>query len=90
MKLKKYPDKTIKQILAVYDEMILQILDYHYFNFDDYNKKDIQECLEKILLNLEYKPETQKLYMDLYDSESVDVFRLSFEIQKKINRGEIG
>lgn len=90
MKLKKYPKETIKQVLAVYDEMILQILDYHYFNFDDYNKEDIQECLEKILLNLEYKPETQKLYMDLYDSESVDVFRLSFEIQKKINRGEIG
>ena len=62
----------------------------HYFNFDDYNKEDIQECLEKILLDLEYKPETDNLYMDLYDSESVDVFRLSFEIQKKINRGEIG
>ncbi|WP_042708035.1 hypothetical protein [Methanobrevibacter wolinii] len=90
MKLKEYPEETIKQVLAVYDEMILQILDYHYFNFDDYNKEDIQDCLEKILLNLEYKPETQNLYMDLYDSESVDVFRLSFEIQKKINRGEIG
>lgn len=90
MKLKEYPKETIKQVLAVYDEMILQILDYHYFNFDDYNKEDIQECLEKILLDLEYKPETDNLYMDLYDSESVDVFRLSFEIQKKINRGEIG
>ena len=90
MKLKEYPKETIKQVLAVYDEMILQILYYHYFNFDDYNKEDIQECLEKILLDLEYKPETDNLYMDLYDSESVDVFRLSFEIQKKINRGEIG
>ena len=90
MKLKEYPKETIKQVLAVYDEMILQILDYHYFNFDDYNKEDIQECLEKILLDLEYKPETDNLYMDLYDSESVDVLRLSFEIHKKINRGEIG
>lgn len=90
MKLKQYSEDTIKHVLQEYDEMILQILDCHYFNFDDYNQQDIQKCLNKILLDLEYKPETSKLYMNRYDHESVDVFRLSFEIQKKINSEEIG